>query len=131
MTKVNFKTLDKYVIKPVGVYGSKEEIIRFLLQLGAIDETMCVIPLGLIMLHKIDTLFDSAAQLLVNSDTHVRTQPALRSGLYIVTTLEKTGGSHQVFVLYWPEQTTWDDSAAPSVRRNRITFMRFVQIIPV
>ena len=46
MTKVNFKTLDNYVIKPVGVYGSKEEIVRFLLQLAAIDETMYVIPLG-------------------------------------------------------------------------------------
>jgi hypothetical protein len=71
--------------------------------------------------------FDSAARLLVDSDTHVRTQPALRSGLYIITTPEPTGGSHQIFVLYWPEQTTWDDSAASSVRRNRITFMRFVQ----
>ncbi|KAF8126765.1 hypothetical protein EV363DRAFT_563391 [Boletus edulis] len=35
MTKVNFKALDRYVIKPVGVYGSKEEIVRFF---GAIDE---------------------------------------------------------------------------------------------
>ena len=40
MTKVNFKTLDNYVIKLVGLYGSKEEIVRFLLELGAIDDTM-------------------------------------------------------------------------------------------
>ena len=72
--------------------------------------------------------FDSAAQLLVDPDTHIRTQPTLRSGLYIITTPEPTEGSHQIFVLYWPEQTTWDDSATSSVRRNRITFMRFVQI---
>ena len=54
MTKVNFSALDKYVIKPVGVYGSKEEIVRFLLQLGAIDGTMYVLPPGLIILYKID-----------------------------------------------------------------------------
>ncbi|KAG6369029.1 hypothetical protein JVT61DRAFT_1964, partial [Boletus reticuloceps] len=107
MTKVNFKALDHYVIKPVGVYGSKEEIVRFLLQLGAVDETV-------------------AAQLLVDPETHVHTQPTLRSGLYIITTPEQTGGAHQIFVLYWPEQTTWDDSAANSVRRNRITFTRYL-----
>ena len=43
MTKVDFKALDNYVIKPVGIYGSKEEIIRFLLELAVIDETMHVI----------------------------------------------------------------------------------------
>ncbi|KAF8548679.1 hypothetical protein OG21DRAFT_1489199 [Imleria badia] len=54
MTKVNFKALDNYVIKPVGVYGSKEEIVRFLLELAAIDGSI-------------------AKQLLADSDTHVRT----------------------------------------------------------
>lgn len=44
MTKVNFKLLDNYNIKPVGVYGSKEEIVRFLLELAAIDEAMYIIP---------------------------------------------------------------------------------------
>ena len=43
MTKVNFKALDGYVIKPVGVYGSKGEIVRFLLKLATIDETMYAI----------------------------------------------------------------------------------------
>ena len=80
------------------------------------------------ILRKIDPLFDSASKLLVDSDVQLRTQPALRSGLYIVTMPEQTEGSHQIFVVYWPEQTTWDDSAASSVRRNRITFMRFVYI---
>ncbi|KAF8548217.1 hypothetical protein OG21DRAFT_1449416 [Imleria badia] len=107
MTKVNFKALDNYVIKPVGVYGSKEEIVRFLLELAAIDGSI-------------------AKQLLADSDTHVRTQPVLRSGLYIITTPERTEGTHQMFVVYWPEQTTWDDSASSSVRRNRITFMRYL-----
>ncbi|KAF8428955.1 hypothetical protein L210DRAFT_3508644 [Boletus edulis BED1] len=104
---VNFKALDHYVIKPVGVYGSKEEIVRFLLQLGVVDETV-------------------ATQLLVDPETHACTQPTLRSGLYIITTPNQTGGAHQIFVLYWPEQTTWDDFAANSVRRNRITFLRYL-----
>ena len=30
-----------------------------------------------------------------------------------------------MYVIYWPEETTWDDDAASSVRRNRITFMRY------
>ncbi|KAF8548560.1 hypothetical protein OG21DRAFT_1422884 [Imleria badia] len=107
MTKVNFKALDNYVIKPVGVYGSKQEIVRFLLELAAIDDII-------------------AKQLLVDSDTHVGTRLALRSGLYIFATPEQTGGVHQIFVLYWPEQTTWDDSATSSVRQNRITFMRYL-----
>ncbi|KAG8219200.1 hypothetical protein J3R82DRAFT_13 [Butyriboletus roseoflavus] len=107
MTRVDFKALDKYAIKPVGVYGSKEELVRFLLQFGAVDETI-------------------ATQLRIDTDAHGRTRPALRSGLYIITTPEQTGDSHQIFVLYWPEQTTWDDFAASSVRRNRVTFMRYL-----
>ena len=42
MTKVDFKALDKFQVKPVGIYGSKEEIIRFLFSVGAIDETTYV-----------------------------------------------------------------------------------------
>ena len=43
MTKVNFKDLDQYVIKPVGIYGSKEEIVRFFLELGVADDTVYVV----------------------------------------------------------------------------------------
>ena len=43
MTKVNFKSLDQYVIKPVGIYGSKEEIVRFLLELGVADDAVYVV----------------------------------------------------------------------------------------
>ena len=128
MTKVNFKALDNYAIKPVGVYGSKEEIVRFLLELVAIDETMYVTPHDYSSVLISTSCFGSAQQLLIDSDTNVGTQPALRSGLYIVTTPEQTGGAHQIFVVYWPEQMTWDDSATSSVRRNRITFMRFSHI---
>jgi len=40
MTKVNFNTLDRFIVKPVGVYGSKEEIVRLLLSLGVIKDHM-------------------------------------------------------------------------------------------
>jgi hypothetical protein len=40
MTKVNFSALDRFIVKPVGVYGSKEEIVRLLLSLGVIEEHM-------------------------------------------------------------------------------------------
>jgi hypothetical protein len=38
VTKVDFKTLDRLMIKPLGVYGSKDEIVRLLTSIGAIDE---------------------------------------------------------------------------------------------
>jgi hypothetical protein len=46
MTKINFKALDNYIIKPVGVYGSKGEIVRFLSELGVIDDPMYVLRLS-------------------------------------------------------------------------------------
>ncbi|KAF8837455.1 hypothetical protein BDN67DRAFT_983226, partial [Paxillus ammoniavirescens] len=107
MTKVNFKALDNYIIKPVGVYGSKGEIVRFFSELGVIDDTI-------------------ATRLLIDSDTPSPTEPTLRSGLYIIRTVEQTGNTKQIFLLYWPEPGTWDDSAASSVRRNRVTFMRYL-----
>ncbi|KIJ07204.1 hypothetical protein PAXINDRAFT_19596 [Paxillus involutus ATCC 200175] len=107
MTKINFKALDNYIIKPVGVYGSKGEIVRFLSELGVIDDTI-------------------ATRLLVDTDTSSPTKPTLRSGLYIIRTTKQSGNTKQIFLLYWPEPGTWDDSAASSVRRNRVTFMRYL-----
>ncbi len=43
ITKVDFKTLDQLSIKPVGIYGCKDEIVRLLQSLGAVDEELCVI----------------------------------------------------------------------------------------
>ena len=42
LTKVNFKSLDRFMIKPLGIYGSKVEIVRFLCSLNAVNEDMCV-----------------------------------------------------------------------------------------
>ena len=36
-TRVNFKILDDLLLKPIGIYGSKEAIVRFLREMGAVD----------------------------------------------------------------------------------------------
>jgi hypothetical protein len=38
ITKVNFRVLDNLLLKPIGVYGSKEEIVRFLCEIQAVDD---------------------------------------------------------------------------------------------
>ena len=38
ITKVNFRKLDNCLLKPIGVYGSKEEIVRFLREIRAVDD---------------------------------------------------------------------------------------------
>jgi hypothetical protein len=40
MTKVKFSALDSLIVKPVGIYGSKEEIARLFLSLGVVDDHM-------------------------------------------------------------------------------------------
>jgi hypothetical protein len=55
-------------------------------------------------------------------------EPILRSGLYIIRT-PTTTSEEQTFVLYWPEDTTWDDNAVWVVQRNRVTFMRYGPIL--
>jgi hypothetical protein len=42
ITKINFKKLDECSLKPLGVYGSKEEIVRFLRKINAVDGNTCV-----------------------------------------------------------------------------------------
>jgi hypothetical protein len=42
LTKVDFKALDRFMIKPLGIYGSKVEIVRLLRFLNAVNEDMCV-----------------------------------------------------------------------------------------
>lgn len=51
-------------------------------------------------------------------------QPMLSSGLYTVRANPSDLADGRYFVVYWPEDTTWNDSATSSVRRNRVTFTR-------
>ncbi|KAN0134764.1 hypothetical protein V8E53_007549 [Lactarius tabidus] len=106
ITKVNFKLLDDLLLKPIGVYGSKEEIVRFLREMGAVD-------------------VETARELLVPENDYIArgANPVLRSGLYVVRTFTSTI-QEQAYVLYWPGDTTWDDNAASNVELIRVTFMR-------
>ncbi|KAI6101018.1 hypothetical protein EDD16DRAFT_1495813, partial [Pisolithus croceorrhizus] len=107
LTKVDFKALDQYIVKPVGVYGSKEEIVRFLAELRVVDDAL-------------------AAWLLTDPSTAGPMTPTLRSGLYLLRPTEPFGQTEQIFVIYWPQENTWDDSAPPQVCWNRVTFMRYL-----
>ena len=51
--------------------------------------------------------------------------PNLRSGIYFVRPQSPLGDDPRIFVVYWPEETTWDDDAVSSVKQNRVTFMRY------
>jgi hypothetical protein len=44
ITKINFKILDDLLLKPIGIYGSREEIVRFLREMSIIDVNMYVCP---------------------------------------------------------------------------------------
>lgn len=50
LTKVDLKLLDQYKIQPVGVYGTHQELVKFLLQIGGIDEEMCVLLLNFLFI---------------------------------------------------------------------------------
>ncbi|KAF8518309.1 hypothetical protein JB92DRAFT_3113054 [Gautieria morchelliformis] len=58
--------------------------------------------------------------------------PSLASGLYIFEALSEADAdadadaAKHFYVVYWPEDTTWDDDAMPSVTNNRVTFIRYL-----
>lgn len=66
-------------------------------------------------------------KLLVPQREATGEEPLLRPGLYIMRTFTSTL-EEQTYVLFWPEDMTWDDRAASMVRRNRVTFMRYGSI---
>ena len=44
ITRVNLKILDDLLLKPIGIYGSREEIVRFFREMGVVDREMYVYP---------------------------------------------------------------------------------------
>ncbi|KAI9443812.1 hypothetical protein H4582DRAFT_1039790 [Lactarius indigo] len=106
ITKIDLKALDRLAIKPLGIYGCKDEIVRLLQSLGAVDREL-------------------ARLLLAPSDVG-GDQQSLSSGLYILSASEMQPTDERHYVIYWPEDSTWNDSAASSVRRHRVTFMRYL-----
>jgi len=54
----------------------------------------------------------------------VAQQPLLRPGLYLLRVSNLQPGL--VYIIFWPEEATWDDNAPGVVSRNRTTFMRYM-----
>ncbi|KAG8834732.1 hypothetical protein FRC17_007456 [Serendipita sp. 399] len=107
ITKVDFRALDKHAIRPRGIYGSISSIVNFLGEMGLLDaETR-----SLLLAHR-----DEAAG---------ANRPFMRPGLYLVDA--RKVDSDLFYVVFWPEETTWDDDAASSASRNRVTFMRYLK----
>jgi len=52
-------------------------------------------------------------------------QPILRPGLYVLPITQPRTSEQQIYVIFWPEETTWDDVAISTVKRNRVTFIRY------
>jgi len=123
ITKVNFRILDNFLLKPIGVYGSKEEIVRFLREIRVVDDNAYVKLFGILFSQILEK---SVRKLLTpqKRSTERGTEPTLRSGLFVVRSFVSTA-EEQAYVLYWPEDTTWDDQAIPTVQSNRVMFMRY------
>ena len=68
----------------------------------------------------------SSARLLLAPTESGGFGPALLSGLYVLVAEQVNPTQERHYVIYWPEDSTWDDSAASSVCRNRVMFMRWV-----
>ncbi|KAG8855501.1 hypothetical protein FRB96_007005 [Tulasnella sp. 330] len=112
ITKINFAALDRVSIKAIGTYGSKSEIVKLLREMDAVSD-------------------ETASILLHSDDDRKASQPSLRSGIYLLVPSSGMldlgcGFPATVHVIYWPEDATWDDAAAGNVKRNRVTFMRYL-----
>ncbi|KAG8744092.1 Vacuolar protein sorting-associated protein 13A [Ceratobasidium sp. 414] len=111
VSKINFKSLDKLSIKATGLYGIRSEIVKYLKQARCLSD-------------------DAAMFLSGGSASRTAPPPVLHSGLYLVLRPEvevQANRPRQAYIVYWPEESTWDDQAASSsVRRNRVTFMRYL-----
>lgn len=121
MTHVNFSALDQFTINAVGIYGSKSEIVRYLRDLDMVnDETYVYTYLGIISAYG----RYCRARLLLDGKDDMPDSQTLRTGLYLLRDIPRD----IVYVIFWPQDTTWDDDCISSVARNRVTFMRCVGV---
>lgn len=94
--------------------------------LGAVDAATLVAT-RLLCRTLSERIQSSKALLLAPPNEAGRPQPNLKTGIYFIPDnaghISKARGG---YVIYWPEYTTWDDDATSTVKRNRVTFMRFV-----
>ncbi|KAG8793624.1 hypothetical protein FRC12_002184 [Ceratobasidium sp. 428] len=100
-SKIDLTALNKLTIKPLGLYGSEPEIIKFL----------------------------QGVQCLSDRDVTLLSSTSLCSGLYLVLAppdATQDTEAHSAYIVYWPETTTWQDDASSSVRNHRLMFMRYL-----
>lgn len=74
---------------------------------------------------------DSAEQLRQPINRSGQLSPYLRSGIYlflppISPSDAQPSSSAVIYIIYWPEDETWNDDALPNVQKNRVTFMRYL-----
>ncbi|KAG8900444.1 hypothetical protein FRB99_006040 [Tulasnella sp. 403] len=123
LTKIDLHALDLLSINAIGIYGSKGEMARFLHEVGSVDDEVDKLMRGESIRER---------RLLVSHGTAGTIQPHLRSGMYalIPPNTQHSDGSFNphaaVYIIYWPEETTWDDDAIGTVRKNRVTFMHYL-----
>ncbi|PAV19468.1 hypothetical protein PNOK_0440200 [Pyrrhoderma noxium] len=109
LTDINFRNMDSVIVKPVGVYGSKSEIIRLMKELNVIDH--------------------STASILSTSNSHTPSDQKIRPGLYALVCGECASQEQRILIIFWPDDETWNDNADSTIRRNRYTFMRYLSKI--
>ncbi|KAH9912631.1 uncharacterized protein BXZ73DRAFT_56103, partial [Epithele typhae] len=108
INKIDLTALDDLELRLVGLYGSKPALVDFLQKKTLIDDVVS----GGLMLKSTDGAADGE-------------QLTLRSGIYLL----RSDGEDLLYVIYWPEDTTWNDNATHSVGKNRVTFMRQVHCL--
>lgn len=127
VTRIDLAALDSVSIKTVGIYGSKSEIVRFLRKENAVNDDTYV-SVNRDHPHDADVVLYRGGLLLIPESLEGEIVPRLRSGLYLLANqvIEGSSSVPTFYLIYWPEDTTWDDSAEQSVRRNCITFIRYL-----
>jgi hypothetical protein len=67
-------------------------------------------------------------RLLPQNENTLAAGTTLPSGIYLAcpkSMKSRKAKEERIYVLYWPEEMTWNDCAIMSVRRNRVTFIRY------
>ena len=121
--KTDFKAMDDLELKPLGIYGSKSEIIRFFRELNTIDRNTYASRLLKSDIQSSSTSTHSLREaLLQEPQNNIAIKPA---GLYAFATQSNGEKECRVYVIFRPEETTWDDDANPVARSHRATFTRY------
>lgn len=77
------------------------------------------------------TCASSAEHLRQPINRNGQLSPYLRSGIYLFLPPVSASDSQKpssvvIYIIYWPEDETWNDDAPPTVQKNRVTFMRYL-----